>query len=544
MLRIATRKSDLALWQAKSIQNLLERTGQIASELVYISTQGDLNLSAPFNTLDGRGFFTKELENSLLEGRTDLAVHSLKDLPTTTVPGLKLAAVLSRADRRDVLLARREARAERTPLPLREGARLGTSSVRRRAQASLLAPDLEILELRGNVPTRVRKLREGHYDAIVLAKAGLDRLELDLSDLDITVLELDVFLPAPGQAALAIEIRSEDPGTRLAVEPLDDARVRTEIEAERGLLNRFAGGCNLPLGAYAEFVGGAEVRLSAFYAAYDRAGRPHPFRSTHIAPNSDAAAVAVFADLLAQKSRWARTERALAGCTVAVTRPETAVDGLKQAIEDMGGSLLAVPTLAFEALSTDSRVSRTNWQDAYDWVLFTSQNAVHFFRDLCPELPPLLKVGAVGAATAHALSEAGWNVDLLGTGQGGGDFATQFLEHVGPGRRVLWPTGESRRTELPDTLVAGGVTVDTFPVYRTVLPPVEYRLQSESLQLDWILVTSPEAGKNFVELYGRPHGARWAALGPTTQGAMQSLLGIPVAVARETSLEALAEVLV
>lgn len=542
MLRIATRKSDLALWQARRVQSLLERTGNITSELVYISTQGDSNQTSPFTSLDGRGFFTKELGVSLLEGRTDLAVHSLKDLPTTPVPGLTLAAVLSRTDRRDVLLARRESRFERSPLPVRIGALVGTSSIRRRAQAVLLAPDIELLDLRGNVPTRVRKLREGHYDAIILAKAGLDRLELDLSDLDVTVLPLELFLPAPGQAALAIEIRSDDPGAQSAVSPLDDARVRSEIEAERGLLNRFAGGCNLPLGAYADV--GEDVRLSAFYAAFDREGRPHAFRSTQTRPTSDSAAAAVFDDLLAQKTGWARANRALSGCTVAVTRPASAVKGLAEAIEAMGGTLLPLATLGFEPLSESLAANPLQLADRYDWVLFTSQNAVRFFTQICAEKPPRWKVGAVGAATAKALEGAGWSVDLLGSGLGGEDFAAQFLETVGSGRRVLWPTGESHRTELPDTLLAGGVSVDPLPLYRSTLPPTRDRVPRSSVQPDWILVTSPQAGRNFVELYGRPEGARWAAIGPTTQEAMQTLLGIPVSLAREASLEALAEVLV
>lgn len=542
MLRIATRSSDLALWQARSVQQLLEHHGHAKSELVFITTRGDEVQDAPFSALDGRGFFTKELEHSLLDGRSDLAVHSLKDLPTTDVPGLRVEAVLSRADRRDVILARREARFERSPLPLRPGARLGTSSVRRRAQAALWAPDLQLLDLRGNVPTRVRKLREGLYDAILLAKAGLDRLELDVSDLDVTVLPLDSFLPAPGQAALAIEIRSDDVRAQAAVGPLDDARVRMEVEAERGLLNRFAGGCNLPLGAYAECEDG--VVLHALYAAYDRDGKPHAFRSTHRDSTPERAAEAVFADLLNQKSRWAKSEKPLSGRMVVVTRPATAVDGLKEAVEAMGGELLAVPTLAFEPIVMELPVPENRLWERYDWILFTSQNAVYYFTGMCRHKPAGLKVGAVGRATASALEQAGWSVDLVNSGPDGGDFATQFLATVGPAHRVLWPTGETHRTELPNALIAEGVTVEPWLIYRTISPPHADRVPKERVHPHWILATSPEAGRRFVEMYGRPEGARWVAIGPTTQMALQELLEVPVMVAREPSLEALAEVLV
>ena len=542
MLRIATRKSDLALWQAKSVQTLIERHGHGPSELVFVTTLGDQDQDAPFSSLDGRGVFTKELEHSLLDGRTDLAVHSLKDLPTTEVPGLRVEAVLSRADRRDVILARREARFDRSPLPLVPGARLGTSSVRRRVQAALHAPDLKLLDLRGNVPTRVRKLREGQYDAILLAKAGLDRLGLDLSDLDVTVLDLEVFLPAPGQAALAIEIRSDDDFAKSVVGPLDDARVRMEVEAERGLLNRFAGGCNLPLGAYAECVDG--VVLHAVYAAFDREGKPHAFRSTQRDSTPELAAEAVFADLLEQKSSWALRAKPLAGRTVVVTRPPTAVDGLKEAVEAMGGELLAVPTLAFEPIATELPVPEARLWERYDWILFTSQNAVIYFTDMCRHKPVGIKVGAVGRATAGTLRQVGWTVDLVNSGQDGEDFATQFLAAVGPAHRVLWPTGESHRTELPHSLIAEGVTVEPWPIYRTILPPPEDRVPRSLVHPHWILATSPEAGRRFVEMYGRPEGARWAAIGPTTQSAMQELLQEQVLVAREPNLAALAEVLV
>lgn len=542
MLRIATRPSDLALWQARSVQKLLESRGHSDSELVYISTRGDEDQSSPFRLLEGRGFFTKELENALLDGRSDLAVHSLKDLPTTEVPGLSVEAVLSRADRRDVLIARREVRHDRSPLPIRPGARLGTSSIRRRVQAGIWAPDLEMLELRGNVPTRVRKLREGEYDAILLAKAGVDRLELDLSEFDVTALPLETFLPAPGQGALAVEIRSDDSKTREAVAPLDDAHVRMEIEAERGLLQRFSGGCNLPLGAYAECEDG--VVLHGLYAAFDRDGKPHAFRSTHRDSTAQGAADAVFTDLLGQKSDWARDHQALSGLTVAVTRPETAVEGLKEAVEAMGGALLPVPTLAFEPIVDALPVPDNRLWEYYDWLLFTSQNAVLFFTDLCPHKPSGVKVGAVGRATAGALERAGWDVDLVNSGQDGIDFAMQFLTAVGPRHRVLWPTGESHRVELPDALIAQGVTVEPWLIYRTVSPPLDDRIPADLVRPDWILVTSPEAGQRFVEMYGRPPGARWAAIGPTTQAAMQELLGVAVTVAREPSLEALAEVLV
>jgi hydroxymethylbilane synthase len=547
MLKIATRESELALWQARHVQHLLQQRLNTPSTLIPITTQGDIDLTTPLNALDGRGFFTKELENALLDGRADVAVHSLKDLPTIDVPGLKVAAVLSRADRGECLLARPEAldRA-RSPLPLKPGSRLGTSSARRRCQVLLMAPDMELKEIRGNVNTRVQKLRLGEYDAILLARAGIERIDLDLSGLEMIKLALDVMLPAPGQAALAIETRSDDTDAESRIRQLDDVQVRREIEAERGLLRRFAGGCSLPMGAYAEC--DENVKLTAIYAAIAPDGQVRGFHSTRTETTSDAAAQAVFVDLLAQKTRWAEEVQALEGVRVVVTRPPDSVEDLSAAVAKMGGTLQAVPTLAFEPHG-DEKQTKTILESlsSYDWILFTSRNAVFYFANQLMsrrQRPVDIKVGAVGKATALALEELGWPVHLTSQGGTGAAFADTFLAEVGSGGRVLWPTAEVHRDELPQLLKSADVTIDTLVVYKATVPPAEARVHPDLLKADWILVTSPQAGRNLVELYGKPEGAKWAAIGLTTQMEMQKLLGFPVTVARETSLEALAEVLV
>ncbi len=260
MIRIATRASDLALWQARRVQELLGAAGQ-GSELVTVTTQGDRD-QRPFAELGGTGFFTKAVQDAVLEGRADIAVHSYKDLPSAGVPGLTIAAVPERADPRDVLLVDPGAHdAGAGPVPLVEGALVGTSAARRRAQLHSLRPDLELMDLRGNVPTRVAKLRRGDYQAVVLAKAGLDRLDIDLSGLVVHVLEPQVLMPAPAQGALAVETveRLVD-----VVRLIDDAPTRRVVAAERDLMARFDAGCQLALGARAVPEGGG-VRLSAWY---------------------------------------------------------------------------------------------------------------------------------------------------------------------------------------------------------------------------------------------------------------------------------------
>ncbi len=269
-LRIGTRGSDLALWQARRISTLItERLGRSTEEVV-ISTRGDRIRNVSFHKMEGKGFFTKELQQALLDGRVDLVVHSLKDLPTEEPAGLEIIAVPERSTAADMVLTRKGLlRPSPTdPLGLPEGARLGTSSLRRAAQALALRPDLRIQALRGNVPTRVRKLREGRYDAIVLAAAGVHRLKLDLEDLDVLELPPEVMLPAAGQGALAVETRRNDPTTE-KIATLHDSEAGRLVGAERRLLGLMGGGCHLPLGCLATAEEDGAVRLQAVLGVVD-----------------------------------------------------------------------------------------------------------------------------------------------------------------------------------------------------------------------------------------------------------------------------------
>jgi hydroxymethylbilane synthase len=290
-VRIATRASALALWQARWVAARLEALG-VAAELVEVTTQGDAD-DRPFAQIRGVGFFTKAVQDAVVDGRADVAVHSFKDLPSAPAPGLEVAAVPPRADPREVLLIRPEAFREDAPfVPLREGATIGTSAARRRAQLAWHRADLRSAELRGNVPTRIERLREGRYDAIVLAAAGLERLELTPEGLETVVLDPARFVPAPAQGALALEIRRGDDGLASLLTELHDVRGYPAVAAERGLMAMIQGGCQLALGAHAQAVPGG-LRLHAWYEgrgvqvehpsaegaamlAFDGLGRPDP----------------------------------------------------------------------------------------------------------------------------------------------------------------------------------------------------------------------------------------------------------------------------
>jgi hydroxymethylbilane synthase len=261
-IRIGTRGSDLALVQARLVAALLRERCGIECALEVVATAGDRDRTTALHELAGTGFFTKELQSALGAGSVDLVVHSLKDLPTLEPEGLTVAAVLARDDPADVLLVRPGSAGEGA-LGLRAGATVGTSSLRRAGQALALQPGLAIAPLRGNVPTRLRRLREGACDAIVLAAAGLARLRCDLSGLHVRRLDPDAFVPAPGQAALAIEARSEDRAVLELAETLDDPPTAAATACERSLLRALEGGCSLPLGALARCTaGGIELRAA------------------------------------------------------------------------------------------------------------------------------------------------------------------------------------------------------------------------------------------------------------------------------------------
>ena len=248
---IGTRGSDLALWQANFVRKELERIGHQV-DIEIITTQGDKIQDLGFDKMEGKGFFTKEIEAALLKRDIDLAVHSHKDLETKQPEGLKVAAVSARENPCELLLVCESAYQENALWGLRKDAVVGTSSARRKSQLLALRQDVQIKELRGNVPTRVEKLRSGEYDAILLAKAGVLRLDLDLSGLISIDLTPDEFVPAPAQGVLALQIRSVDTELQNILKQLNDSKVQKIVHLERSVLNLMDGGCQLPLGVYCD----------------------------------------------------------------------------------------------------------------------------------------------------------------------------------------------------------------------------------------------------------------------------------------------------
>ncbi|MCG6967926.1 MAG: hydroxymethylbilane synthase [Chromatiaceae bacterium] len=245
-IRIATRKSPLAMWQAEHVADALRRAHPgLGVEILGMSTQGDKILDTPLAKIGGKGLFVKELEQQMLDGAADIAVHSMKDVPVDLPEGLHLAVILAREDPRDAFVSNHHA----SLVALPEGARVGTSSLRRQCQLADRRPDLEIIPLRGNVNTRLRKLDDGEYDAIILASAGL--LRLGFAERIRSFISTDDSLPAIGQGAIGIECRADDRRVNTLLQPLHHAPTAACVHAERAMNRRLEGGCQVPIGGHA-----------------------------------------------------------------------------------------------------------------------------------------------------------------------------------------------------------------------------------------------------------------------------------------------------
>jgi hydroxymethylbilane synthase len=265
-LRLGTRNSPLARWQAEWTAGELRRLGHVV-ELVPISTSGDRQQSGPIGAIGTQGVFTKELQRALLDGEIDLAVHSLKDLPTERIEGISMGAVPARGPIGDCLVSPRFKTLDELP----QGAIVGTGSQRRRAQLLYVRPDLKLQDVRGNVDTRLRKLNDGDYAAIILAEAGLVRLQLETNIAE--VLPKSIMLPAVGQGALGIEARTDDERTRAALAPLDDEPTHHAVAAERSLLHALRGGCLAPVGAWGRIEADGRLHLGAVVLRADGSER-------------------------------------------------------------------------------------------------------------------------------------------------------------------------------------------------------------------------------------------------------------------------------
>ncbi len=510
-----------------------------------IATQGDRRQSLALTNAPQEGIFVKELEGALLEGRAELAVHSLKDLPTRETSGLTLAAYLSRADARDVLVSRDGSRLMALP----PGARVGTGSPRRMAQLLAARADLHPVPIRGNVDTRLGKVADGVVDAVVLAAAGVARLERSREVHD--VLPFEMMLPAPGQGALVVQAVDGSEAAMLAA-AVDDRATRRAVEAERAVLRDLGGGCLSAIGAYGA-VEGNELRLQAVVLTEDGA---RMVRAVAGGVDDGAVVAAVVSQLRAQGAIAllgrddSEKEPALRGLRVMVTRPESQAGELSRLLADRGADVVRCPVIVIEPLPVD--LSRLRLLDGYDWIAFTSANGVERFFELLAEAgmrtPTSTQIAAIGPETAARLEQRGLRVAIVPDRYRAEDLAAAMPTALMAGARVLLPRAAGARDVLPDRLRAQGATVTVVETYRAVPPPgLASRLPALLPGVDIVTLTSSSTVRNFVAAIPpgtMPAECRIACIGPITAQAAREL-GLRVdIIAQEYTARGLVDALV
>jgi len=548
---VGTRGSALAQWQANHIIAALKKIApDLQIETRIIKTTGDQDQTRSLAELGGLGVFTKEIENALRAREIDLAVHSLKDLPTETANDLMIAAISAREDPRDCIVSRHHVGLMQLP----RGARIGTSSARRAAQIRALRPDAQIVPLRGNVDTRLRKAQTDEYDAVVLAAAGITRL--GRANEITEYLPLDSFLPDPGQGALAIEIRADDTELASLVAQLDHAATRAAVTAERAFLKALGGGCRMPIGAYAE-MRGDELYVRALIASDDGA---HITRGETAGDPANAEKLGVeLARQLSGARQGARNEPAtqyatrntppvtpLSGKRILITRAHEQANALAEKIRALGGEPIEFPTIDFAPLENfgvlDDALARLG---EFDWVVFTSANGVRFVAERLRALGrdanmlASAKIAAIGPATARALQDLGLRVAFVPTKFLGEQIALELpIEH---GQRALLLRADIASDVLERGLLARGVHVKNIEAYRTVMPPAQ-KIDLQSI--DAITFTSSSTVRNFVAMQGGVSHAHVFCIGPVTAETARDL-GLRVdAVASEHTIEGLVRAMV
>ncbi|HVW96578.1 MAG TPA: hydroxymethylbilane synthase [Mucilaginibacter sp.] len=449
-LIIGTRGSDLALWQANFVKDSLAAIN-IDVDLKIIKTQGDRILNLSFDKLEGKGFFTKELEEELLAGTIDLAVHSHKDLPTENPPGLIIAAVSEREDPAELLLILKDCVDVHQKLSVKYGGIVGTSSNRRKAQLLSYRPDLDIKDLRGNVPTRIGKLRDEDYDAIMLAKAGVTRLGIDLSEFYVEELTPTEIIPAPAQGVLAIQIRENDKELFDALQALHHPEVAEALAVERTVLKLFGGGCHLPLGCYCR----KDEDLFQVFTSKADEGEDFPDRLFLEAPATEG---------LAQKVSLFYSKDRKFPMKVFISRELSANSYFRKAlqkhhIEVEARSLIrTVPVIT----KLDNFILKNA-----DWIFFSSKNAVEYFFQLNPLLPKKVKFGVMGSGSEDMLRRKGFFVDYTGAGIDSADVAKEFAA-LANGQTIVFPSAENSMRSIQQSLSADTKIIE-LTVYETIL---------------------------------------------------------------------------
>ena len=512
LIRIATRKSPLALWQANFIKLALQQShSDLEVEIFAMTTEGDRRLEGKLADVGGKGLFLKELELSLLNHETDIAVHSMKDVPVALPEGLEIAVVCEREDARDAFVSNNYQNLYALP----QGARVGTASLRRISQLKSAFPKLRFEELRGNINTRLAKLDEGIFDAIILAAAGLIRLEL--SDRIKQYITPELCLPAVGQGIVGVECRSDDQITKALLKPLHNRESALYLAAERAMNAELSGGCQVPVAGYAEVVKG-KIRMRGMVGKVDGTNCliSNMFSDTLTEASAEQLGKRVALHLLAQGAgnilRLIKSEPLAPGVSdkpaVVLTRQAQFLGNMAAILEKLDYQPIAIQTLEIEPVVNDELLELCRNLDQFTDIVFVSRNAVEIGMALIKQqglnVPDAVRVLAVGAETAKQLYKFG--IDAVFPDHGTGADALLSVKKLADlsGRNILIIRGSHGLTWPAEEMRKRGATVKHADVYlhkMSVDGQTGFqRLYRDYGRIEGVFVHSAESATNFMKL--------------------------------------------
>jgi hydroxymethylbilane synthase len=488
---IGSRGSDLALWQANYVLRKVQKLG-LTAEIKIISTQGDEIQTLSFDKLEGKGFFTKEIEDALISKEIDVAVHSHKDLPTTSPEGLIIAAVSEREDPAELVLIRKESVDNTQKFSFKKNALVGTSSARRKSQLLAFRKDITISDLRGNVPTRIQKLRDKKYDAIMLAAAGIERLRIDLSEFKVLRLDPKEFIPAPAQGVLGLQIREDDHELVEFINKLNSEKVQDIIGIERKVLNMFDGGCQLPLGVYCIKENNKFKVWASKADAWDK-----PPKRVYLESFTDEGLAAKIVDAL----------KGINGTSVLITRDLAEDSFFKNVLEGNGYDVKGISFIETNKV-TFKEVTPT------DWIFFASATAVRFFFEQDPQLKPKIKFGVIGKSTEEELKRYNRNAAFVGSVNDTKVVGKKFAKTVGA-ETVLFPQAKGGLRTIQQQFEDAGKLTD-LTVYETVK-----KINVQLPEVEVVVFTSPSNVASFFEKGKINNKQRVIAMGKSTEKKLQ-----------------------
>ncbi len=561
ILRIGTRGSKLALFQAYRVKDELQLHYPDTEFIIeIIKTKGDKILDVALSKIGDKGLFTKEIEEALFNHEIDMAVHSLKDLPTIFPEGAKLGAVLKRGEIRDALVSTNGRKI--TDLTVNDV--IATSSLRRKAQLLRINKNFKIVEIRGNVNTRIRKMEEGYCDVMVMAAAGLQRLEMHeyISDL----FEPEIMIPACSQGAIVIEIRENDPVTEEIISKINDPETLIATDAERAFLRTLEGGCQIPVGSYSR-IDGDTFHITGFISSID--GTQYIKDSTE-----GNISQAVFLSMkLAQSLHnrgggeilnairnenilFAQSDVPLKDKIIISTRPLEPGDSLPDILKICGAKLLSLPMIEITPSSLDSQmIEQLNKLESYDWIFFTSKNGViNFFKHLIDvkgntELPKTIKIAVVGYKTGLELEYYGYTPTLISDENTSEELLNQFYEKYKPENlKILLSLGNLADNTLSNRLSTENKVI-RINVYQTVKPDYadpEIIDLLKNDQYNLIIFTSPSTFTNFCSFFESDQigKLKMLSIGATTTKAINEAGFEPVITAKKSNAEGIRDAII